>query len=596
MSTQPVDGGSGDFILRQDRRTVLFLDIARSVTLIERDGMSVIERWIALSQTVSTRIGPEHGGRLVKRTGDGLLLEFENPLDAVRAGLETLALTEAQEAEFDVARRIRLRLGAVTCDVVRGPGDLYGHGVNLAARLMQRASPGEFLISAETRDGVTDGIDAEIEDYGELELRNMSRPVRAYRVGPQRRDLALPGLSTGRLQPRIAVLPPTPRLADRDSAFIGEILAEELNGVLARFSEQFGVISRLSASSLNNRGMSAREIGERLGAEYLVSGRYDAHGGAIRLSLELTHARSEEAVDAVLESFDQGELASPDRAAITRVASQICRSLMQCEIARARRAPLSSLHSYTMMLAAVSMYHRLSLPDFELAQRLLEGLVEREPDRAAPYAWLGSWHVMRAQQGWSVDVQQDAQLASRLIEDALNLEPDCVTALVARGSVAANLQKRLDLAEQAYMDALEINPSEASAWVRRAALNAVQGRGVEAVAHAEKAIALSPIDPHRYLYDSLAASAYLALGEDSTALAYAEESMRANRRHASTLRVKAVAEWRLGMEEQARGTVRELLKIEPGLTCARYIAASPAPDSPMVREVAKTLRKAGLAA
>jgi tetratricopeptide (TPR) repeat protein len=211
-----------------------------------------------------------------------------------------------------------------------------------------------------------------------------------------------------------------------------------------------------------------------------------------------------------------------------------------------------------------------------------------------PIAWLGNWHVLRVQQGWSDDPQRDTYLASECTKRALDMDPDNSLALAVNGFVHVNLLKRFDVAEDSYERALAANPSNAFAWLLKGTLHAFKSEGEQAVEHTERALALSPLDPHRYFYDSLAATAAAAAGRYERALELAQRSLKANRKHTSTLRVMTVAQWLLGQRDEARKTVQELLRLQPTMTVGGWLKSSPAASYELGRRAAEVWRQAGV--
>jgi tetratricopeptide (TPR) repeat protein len=192
------------------------------------------------------------------------------------------------------------------------------------------------------------------------------------------------------------------------------------------------------------------------------------------------------------------------------------------------------------------------------------------PRQAIPWAWLAKWHVLRVQQGWFNDPSVDSQFALDFCRRALNADPQCTLALVVSGLVHTNLLRQLDVAQENYDLALRINPNDGMAWLLRGTLHAFKGEGSVAVHDTQRALKLSPLDPHRYFYDSLAATAALSAGHYKRAIELANHSLRANRTHTSTFRALAIAQWQSGLQADARKTVAELLRLEPGLTVTRY--------------------------
>src|SRR5262249_5345244 len=256
--------------------------------------------------------------------------------------------------------------------------------------------------------------------------------------------------------------------------------------------------------------------------------------------------------------------------------------------------PLPTLKAYTLLMAAISLMHRLSPPDFKEAHRVLEALIDRGVHHPLPFAWLGNWHVLSVQQGWSEDPQRDTYLASECVKRVLDMDPDNSLALAVDGFVQVMLLKKFDLAEESYERALTVNPSNAFAWLLKGTLHAFKSEGEQAVEHTERALALSPLDPHRYFYDSLAATAALAAGRYKRALELAQRSLKANRKHTSTLRVMSVAQWELGCHVEARNSVQELLRLQPSMTVSSWLRSSPMGGNKIGRRAAEVWRRAGV--
>jgi adenylate cyclase len=260
----------------------------------------------------------------------------------------------------------------------------------------------------------------------------------------------------------------------------------------------------------------------------------------------------------------------------------------------ARSRGLPTLKSYTLLMAAIALMHSISREDFDQARHLLQTLIDRATRQSIPNALLAHWYVLRGQQGWSHDQQRDSYRALECTKRALDNDPKCSLALAIDGAVHTNLLKRLDVARDRYELALAANPSDALAWALKGTLHAFTDEGTSAVRCTGLALRLSPLDPRRYYYDTLAASAHLTAGQDENALALAQRSLRENRSHTSTLRVMAVAQWRLGLRQEARKTVQRLLELEPDLTIARYLKRTPSAPYKIGKEIAGALRDAGV--
>ena len=575
-------------------RVVLFIDIVESVRLIEADQDAIVLRWLDIVEAVRTELLNETSGRIVKETGDGLLLEFQSATEASATAFAIQRLCETRDAALPPDQQIRLRFGISLGDVIQGPEDIYGHEVNVAARLMSLAEAGEIVVSAAIRDRLTADVDADIEDMGECFLRHLSKPVRAFRLRPPGMGPAPASRSVyERLRPSIAVLPLDPRSADQQARMVGEALADELIQSLSR-SAVFDVISRLSSRAFGGRAMTPEDILERLGADYLVSGSFALESSVFRMHLELCDARSGRVIWASPYRLSAAELQTDRGACLDEVVVGISAAVTAEEVRSVRSRPLATLRAHTLLTAAVNLMRRLSSRDFHRARDVLEALLDRSPREPLALSRMAEWRLMRAQQGWSEDLERDGWLAAAAVAHALDEDPSCSVSLMVDGAVQAHFFKRLDVAERRYNEAIEIDQSNGMAWLRRGTLCAFTDRGERAVKETSRALALSPHDPSRFLYDSLAASAHLTAGDNDTALAFAERSLRLNRLHTSTLRVKAVAQWRLGQEDAARESVVELLRLEPEFTITRYLNRVPSANYHIGRSVADALSKAGV--
>jgi class 3 adenylate cyclase/tetratricopeptide (TPR) repeat protein len=576
------------------KRAVLVVDIVGSVGLVEQDEVGVISHWLDFVARVKRDILPPHKGRFIKSLGDGMLLDFDDVRSAVSAALAIQHERERANAGRPADRQVMLRTGMEVSDVIVQADDVFGRGVNLAARLMSLAGPGEIVVSQRVRDGLTPSLDADVEDLGDCYVKGLPQPVRAYRIGPPGPPRMVgSAVALDELAPAIAVVPFASRNLANDHGVIGEILAEEVIRRLSHSSD-LKLVSRLSTTAFSGRDTSLQEIGARLGADYVLSGAYRAANSHFKLDVELAEAKSGRILWVETLEDDLSAIVSGEQELIGRLIAAVGTAVTTRELQRSRTQPLPTLKAYTLLMGAVSLMHRLSTPDFEEAHRLLQALIDRGVRHPLPIAWLGNWHVLRVQQGWSEDPQRDTYLASECTKRALDVDPDNSLALAVNGFVHVNLLKKFDVAEDSYERALAANPSNAFAWLLKGTLHAFKSEGEQAVAHTERALALSPLDPHRYFYDSLAATAAVAAGKWERALELAQHSLLSNRKHTSTWRAITVAQWQLGQFDEARKSVQELMKLQPTLTVSGWLKSSPAAAYPIGRMAAEVWRKAGV--
>jgi class 3 adenylate cyclase/TolB-like protein len=577
-------------------RAVVVVDVVESVRLVHDDETDAVQRWRAYAAQARDRIAPAHGGRSVKSLGDGLMLEFPAAPTAVNAAFELLRLSLETSASLEEHRKMRVRIGVHVGPLVVDEEDVYGHGVNLTSRLASLAGPDEIVVSAEVRDQLVPDLDAEIEDLGLCYLKHLDEPVRAFRVGtPGGRPAIDSAPFAVDLKATVAVMPFLVRGGEADQDVLGQALVDDVIAALSR-SPEINVVSRLSTIAFSGRETSLDTIAQHLHADYVVSGSLSISGGRLGLNAELADVHSRQVVwSKSLKGAVEGVVAGKGDLA-DRLVSEIFVAMRTHEVQRATSQTLPTLESRTLLLAGITLMHRISPAALLQARLLLQTLIDRAPRLAAPYAWLAKWHVLRVTQGWSDDVMADARQALDHTRRALDRDASLSLALVVEGQVNTYILKRLDVAEGLYLAALRENPNDSLAWLLKGTLHAFRDEGEAAVRHSRQAIRLSPLDPLKHYFDSLAATAALSAGQYARASSLAQTSLRLNRTHASTLRVLVTALWQLGHEDEARQWARELLQLEPRFKVSTYLERSPAARSRLARTIASAMESSGIPA
>jgi adenylate cyclase len=493
-------------------RTLVFVDVVESVRLMEQNENDFVRRWRHLVRTIEKEILPPNRGRLVKSHGDGLLLEFSGVTSAVKAAYALQCACTSVNTDEQPDRHILLRAGVHVGHLIADELDLYGSGVNLAARLLTLAGPGEIVVSADVRDQLAPVLDADVEDLGLCYLKHVHEPVRAYRIGPPgpRPVIEPHATSMPQLRPTVAVVPFVERADNPEHPVVGEVLADEIISALSRSSE-LDVISRLSTTIFRGRGTSADDVGRYLDANYVLSGAYRRVGGRLRLNVELASSQPGKIVWSDTVEIDVLN-AGADGVAHDMVTS-INRAIMAREVERAQARALPTLEGYTLLVGAIALMFRLSVRDFDRSGQMLQTLIERFPRQAIPWAWMAMWHVQRTwSQRWAGNPTVGTQLALDCVRRALDADPQCSLALTVSGMVQSNILRKLDVAEEQYAMALRINPNDSLAWASKGVLHAFKTEGKLAIQHTQRALKLSPLDPNRHYYDSLAATAALSGG------------------------------------------------------------------------------------
>jgi adenylate cyclase len=586
-------GRSSD-VLHYARRTVVFADVVESVRLMQRDEFAAAARIRDLLLEAANDTIPRHRGALLQRLGDGLMIAFTNPADATACARALHARAAELGKHVAAADRVLLRIGVHAAEILTDDVAFYGNGVNVAARLAALAGPGETVISVAVHDELLEAPGGELVDLGLCHLKHVNAPLRAYRLGP-RNALASEAESPMVPRPVLAVIPLKVLGSGAARVAVGEIIADEVIVALSRAPE-LRIVSRLSTTGFRGRKTPLKDVGALLGATYVLSGAYRVSGDTLIVTVELADVRSGEIVWAQGFKGRLRGLLTQDDSLVTSIVAGVAGALMNSEIWRAKSRALPTLDAYTLLLGGIGLMHRSDPRDFGRSRQVFEHLIDRYPRYAAPYAYLAEWHVFKVTQGWFTSLEEEAVSALDWINRALDLDCADSLELMVNGLVHTNLLRRHDLARTSYDQALQKNPNEGLAWLHRGTLLAFQGRGHEAIEETGRAVELSPLDPWRYYYDSLRATAALAARDYERAIELARSSLRSNPTHASTLRVMTIALSELGRIGEARASLTEIRRLDPSLTVNGYLARSPAASYETGKIWSQALRRAGLPA
>lgn len=395
------------------------------------------------------------------------------------------------------------------------------------------------------------------------------------------------------LRPIVAVIPPILHTIGEADDPIGEIIADEIIAGLSK-CEDLQVISRLSTTQYRAKPISLEEIALNLGAAYVVSGSYRSSGSVTRVTIELVEVRSKSVLWSERMAIDVEKLFMGSDELISLTISETSRIIIGNELQRALTMEAHTLESYTLQIAAIRLMHRASRSDFERAKGLWQALTIRVHHLAIPHAQLAKWHLLGFTRGWNTNGKQVAESALECTSKALDNDSHCSLALTVDGCIRTQILRDLDAGEEMYRNALNVNPNEPLAWLFLGTLNAFKGNGTDAMAETDQAMRLSPIDPLRYFYESLAATAALSANEFDRAVELANNSISLNKTHSSTYRALAIAQVNLGKDAEARQTTEVLLKLDPTLTVRSFLARSPSADFEIGRSWAKALETAGV--
>ncbi|WP_395710524.1 adenylate/guanylate cyclase domain-containing protein [Reyranella sp.] len=481
---------------------VLAADMVGYSRLMEVDERGTLARLRAHRIELIDPAIAKNQGRIIKTTGDGLLVEFQSVTDAVRCAVEVQERMRRRNADVPDDRRIDFRIGINLGDIIFEDGDIYGDGVNIAARIEQLADIGGICVSAAVHGQVDGRLDVVFEDLGEKLLKNISRPVRLYRVVTEG---AVPQSAAGSpladrkaavTKPSIAVLPFANMSGDPEQEFFADGLTEDILTELSRRRELF-VISRTSTFVYKGQAANLREVARKLGARYLVEGSVRKSGDRLRITVQLIDTASDTHVWA--ERFDRkldDVFAIQDEITSSIVATLPGR-LEAAQQDRLARLKPSSLAAYECVLAAKVLHHRSTREDNVEAQKLIGRALQLDPDYAHARAWRGCILGQAWGYGWCEDREATFDEVVFELDKAMALDDNDADVHRILAAVAIT---RNDLTRARFHQdrALALNPNYDLVVVQMGELFTWLGRSEEGVEWIRRAMKLNPHHPARF--------------------------------------------------------------------------------------------------
>jgi len=553
---------------------ILAADVAGYSRLMGADEEGTLAALKAIRRELSDPKVKEHRGRIVKTTGDGLLIEFASVVDAVRCAVEVQQGMAERNADVPPDRRIELRMGINLGDIIKDGRDIYGDGVNVAARLEALAEPGGICLSAAAHEQVRDKLDLAFDDLGEQQVKNITRPVRTYRValGASSRA-ALSGGAPLPLpnKPSLAVLPFQNLTGDAEQEYFVDGMVEEITTAIARLPWLF-VIARNSAFTYKGKAVDVKQVAQELGVRYLLEGSVRKAGNRVRITGQLIDTttgahiwadRFDRAIDDIFDLQDQ---------VASSVAGAIEPKLRQSEIERASRKPTASIDAYDLYLRALAQSYRYSDEGFAEAVVLARQALAIDPSYAPAAAMVGWCRGLQRVQGWGALSDEDIGEACHLARQALEAERDDAETIGLAAWTLFLLAGEAAMAAAALDRALALNPNAAHAWMARGIIHATRNQPEAAIEALERARRLSPFDPLAFVNALNIAVAHFVARRFEQAIEWADRALHDQPRLVSAMRVKAAALAHLGRLDEARIELSRVLAIDPKLTIAGFRA------------------------
>ena len=487
--------------MKQRLAAVLAADMAGYSRLMEADEAGTLARLRAHRIELIDPAVAKNDGRIIKTTGDGMLVEFQSVSDAVRCALEIQQRMKRRNSDVAQDRRIEFRIGINVGDIIFEDDDIFGDGVNIAARVEQLADVGGICITAAVATQIADRLEVSIEDLGEKTLKNISRPVRLYRIGLDE-AVAQPGRNDaddGRRtisKPSIVVLPFDNMSGDPEQEFFADGLTEDIITELSRRHELF-VISRNSSFVYKDRSINVREVAEKLGVQYLVEGSVRKSADRIRVTVQLIDAVNDTHIWANKydRKFDD-VFAIQDEVTASIVATLPARVEAAQRDQLSRTKP-SNMAAYECALTAKVLHHRSNAADNTQAQTLIERAVALDPGYAHAHAWRACILGQAWVHGWCDDKDAVWNELSSELEKALALDDNDADVHRILAAVMVN-NNQLQEAQYHQERALSLNPNYDLVVVQQGELLTWLGRPEEGADWIRKAMRLNPHHPERF--------------------------------------------------------------------------------------------------
>ncbi|MBL6952418.1 MAG: adenylate/guanylate cyclase domain-containing protein [Alphaproteobacteria bacterium] len=541
-----------------------------------------------------------HGGRVVKLMGDGLLAEFLSVVDAVSWAVEV----QTKVAELDTDRpddqRIDYRVGVNLGDVIVDGDDIFGDGVNVAARLQEMAEPGGVCISAKVHAEVRGKLTANFTDGGAQTAKNIAQPIQIWRWSPfDGKPVEYSGAGEGAEQeaplplpdkPSIAVLPFDNMSGDPEQEYFADGITEDIITELSRFRE-FLVIARNSTFVYKGAAKDLTAVARELNARYVVEGSVRKAGNRVRVTAQLIEGDTNTHLWADRFDGDLTDIFTLQDEITSAIVSAVAPRSVQAEAERSAKLSATQLSAWDSLLRGRVLLAALDKEGVREAVPLLRTALRQDPRNAQAHSWLAYALFASSSYGWSDDPVSDRDEATVLAREAVSLGPDDALSHVVSGVIASDTPNGVEAARRAFEKALQINPNFAMAHGCMGGCQAILGDFAAARKHLDLAARLSPLDPGAVIWQALYNMGLYGAERYEDVVKGAGEAMRTNPDYPGFYRHRAAALAMLGRIEEARDDIKQVLRLVPGFTIER---ARHLPFWPDIEPFLNGLRKAGL--
>jgi adenylate cyclase len=563
---------------RVERRlaAVLAADVAGCSRLVGRDEERTVAQLKAFRKTLVDPAVTSHRGRIVKNTGDGMLAEFASVVDAARCAVVIQQEMASQNAGVPAELRIEFRIGMHVGDIIIDDDDIFGDGVNIAARLEGIAEPGGICISDDAHRQIRGKIDSSFTDIGEQNLKNIAEPMRVWRVRlPGAGAAVQPASSPVRSQalalpdkPSIAVLPFDNMSAEAGQEYLADGIVEAITAALSRI-RSFFVIARNSAFAYKGRAANVRDIGKELGVAYLLEGSLQKAANRLRIIVQLVE--TEGGAHVWSSHFDGGidEFFDLEDRITEQVAGALQPSIRIAEIERSRRKRPQDLGCYDYTMRAMPHVWALEKERSSKALDLLEKALQIDPEYPLALSLAGWCHAQRCVYNWTDDVADEQAMARSLAKRAVSLSGEDPVILAVLGAVQTFV-RNYGTARVLLERALALDPNGAWTWSRLGWIENYADQPRKAIENFERALRLSPVDPMNFNNYAGIGSAHEVAQEYDKAAAFYRRALEEQPNAGWLYRNLTSSLSAAGRMDEARQAFAEMMRYYPDLTLSKF--------------------------
>jgi adenylate cyclase len=576
--------------LNRKLAAILSADVKGYSRLMGEDEKGTV-RTLNTYKEVMTGLIQHHHGRVVDAPGDNVLAEFSSVVDAVECGVEIQKELKTRNTDLPENRRMEFRIGINLGDVIEEGEQIYGDGVNIAARLQSLSDGGGLCISGTAFDQVENKLPLGYEYLGEQTVKNISKPVRVYRVlmepeaAPSKGKMAFPLPD----KPSIAVLPFVNMSDDQKQEYFSDGITEEIITALSKVPNLF-VIARNSVFTYKGKPVKVKQVSEELGVRYMLEGSVRKIGDRVRITAQLIDALSSHHLWAERYDRDLKDIFALQDEITMKVITALQVELTAGEMAGVIAKGTKNIDAFIKYMRAFELYNRVTKEGNAQARKILEEAVALDPEYPRLYMGLAETHFMDVWFGTTESPDQSLARAFELAQKAISLDDSNAAAYSVLGQIYG-MKRQYDKAIAECERAVSLDPNSADNFLRLGMVLNWAGRAEEAIPYIQNAIRLNPLPPANYFVHL--AVPYRDLGQYEKAIEASKKALQRDPNNQFAYIHMTVSYIRLGLKKEAQAAAAQILTIDPKFSLERYAKILPFPQ-PVADLVIEDLRKAGL--